>query len=213
MSAKNGGDGNDKTGGDVVELDAHRKSKGKKKPAEVATEKKEKRTPGRLEVPFMTQPAKFDSQNDSPYRPGTRGPTPTLQPDATTLEQIRRLASMQLTQTEIAAVLLVAGSTFKKFLADVPEARNAYEMGQGQGCASVRRSQFVMAHRSATMAIWWGKQYLGQADKIETDNNHQVQHEWMNGTAEDFERKLRMVADRIKATQAPLIEHEPNPTS
>ena len=29
-----------------------------------------------------------------------------------------------------------------------------------------------MAEKNATMSIWLGKQYLGQKDKSEVDNNH-----------------------------------------
>ena len=38
---------------------------------------------------------------------------------------------------------------------------------RGAGKASLRRRQFEMAKSNPTMAIWLGKQYLGQADKQE----------------------------------------------
>lgn len=39
---------------------------------------------------------------------------------------------------------------------------------------SLRRTQFKLAEKNPTMAIWLGKQYLGQRDNIEVehkDNN------------------------------------------
>lgn len=38
---------------------------------------------------------------------------------------------------------------------------------RGVGRISLRRAQFQLAKKNATMAIWLGKQYLGQTDKIE----------------------------------------------
>ena len=37
------------------------------------------------------------------------------------------------------------------------------------GKVSLRRYQFELAKKSAAMAIWLGKQYLGQTDHIEMD--------------------------------------------
>lgn len=39
---------------------------------------------------------------------------------------------------------------------------------RGTGKISLRRSQFQLAQTNASMAIWLGKQYLGQRDQIET---------------------------------------------
>ena len=38
---------------------------------------------------------------------------------------------------------------------------------RGVGRIALRRAQFQLAKKNATMAIWLGKQYLGQTDKIE----------------------------------------------
>ena len=42
-----------------------------------------------------------------------------------------------------------------------------YAEKRQKGRASLRRSQFRLAEKSATMAIWLGKQYLGQKDQVE----------------------------------------------
>lgn len=47
----------------------------------------------------------------------------------------------------------------------------------GLGRASLRRRQFKMAENNVSMAIWLGKQYLGQTDKVEEkvfSENHTI---------------------------------------
>jgi hypothetical protein len=39
---------------------------------------------------------------------------------------------------------------------------------------SLRRTQFKLAEKNATLCIWLGKQYLGQRDIIENINNDRV---------------------------------------
>lgn len=42
-----------------------------------------------------------------------------------------------------------------------------YKKLSAVGKSSLRRTQFKMAERNTAMAIWLGKQYLGQSDKQE----------------------------------------------
>ena len=42
------------------------------------------------------------------------------------------------------------------------------------GKASLRRSQWKLAEKNATMAIWLGKQYLGQKDEINVNQEEKV---------------------------------------
>ena len=60
--------------------------------------------------------------------------------------------------------------TYKEGFAEV------FAKKRGKGKISLRRSQFRLAEKNATMAIWLGKQYLGQRDhiEIETDDNDMV---------------------------------------
>jgi hypothetical protein len=44
-----------------------------------------------------------------------------------------------------------------------------YKQKSSKGKMSLRRRQFQMAETNPTMAIWLGKQYLGQTDKLEND--------------------------------------------
>jgi hypothetical protein len=52
------------------------------------------------------------------------------------------------------------------FFAEHPDAKEAHEGGRMEGLASLRRKQFTMAESNASMAIWLGKQYLGQKDQV-----------------------------------------------
>ena len=81
-------------------------------------------------------------------------------------EMIEKLSMIQCTQDEIASCLNVNVKTLRaddKFL-------DLYKKGQEKGKASLRASQFRMSKTNATMAIWLGKQYLGQKDLPDNNN-------------------------------------------
>jgi hypothetical protein len=77
---------------------------------------------------------------------------------------IRNLAALHCTEKEITSVLEVHKSTFIAFKKKYPEVKTALEAGVDEGKVSLRRSQFKLAERNATMAIFLGMQYLGQKD-------------------------------------------------
>jgi 3-methyladenine DNA glycosylase Tag len=88
----------------------------------------------------------------------------TLDTDAKTLGIIEGLAKIQCTQSEAAAVLGVVRESFNRFLARNLTARERWEFGVESGKASLRRNQFKISETNASMAIWLGKQYLGQRE-------------------------------------------------
>jgi hypothetical protein len=98
------------------------------------------------------------------------GRPPKLTADAPTLKQLKGLGVIQATTRECAAFLEVSEPTFLKFLTDNPDARDAYEAGKGQGLISLRRKQFQLADKNAAMAIFLGKNYLGQTDRQEFEH-------------------------------------------
>lgn len=79
---------------------------------------------------------------------------------------ITLLAGYMCTDEEIAASLHVSVETLlnrnnrKTFL-------ECKKRGSESGKASLRRRQFKLAEKSASMAIWLGKQYLGQKDNLD----------------------------------------------
>ena len=93
-----------------------------------------------------------------------RGPKPKLEHSEQLLDQIRALGRIQATVEEAASVLRCSERTLQVFFADHSDAKEAHEEGKNEGRASLRRKQFAMAESNASMAIWLGKQYLGQKD-------------------------------------------------
>lgn len=80
-------------------------------------------------------------------------------------EDIERLASLQCTQVEIAAWFDASIKTLELRLSKDAALREAYDRGRAKGRISLRRHQMRMVEEgNATMAIWLGKQILGQRD-------------------------------------------------
>ncbi len=104
--------------------------------------------------------------------PSTPGPKPKLVYSAQVVEQIRALARIQCTVDEVAAVIRheegigVSVRTLQNFFETYPDAKAAHEDGKLEGHASLRRKQFSMADTNPAMAIWLGKQYLGQREPV-----------------------------------------------
>ena len=103
---------------------------------------------------------------------GKPGPKPKLEHTEQLIEQIRALGRIQATVDETASVLRVSLRTLQNFFAAHEDAKEAHETGKLEGLASLRRKQFAMADKNAAMAIWLGKQYLGQKDKSEVAVSH-----------------------------------------
>ena len=55
-----------------------------------------------------------------------------------------------------------------------------YKEGRENGKMSLRRTQYKLAEKNVTIAIWLGKQYLGQTDNVE------VEHDVKNGILGDL---------------------------
>lgn len=83
-------------------------------------------------------------------------------------EIVEKLANIQCTQEEIATFLDLSVRTLQRD----EEFCRLYKKGQESGKMSLRRYQFKLAEKNASMAIFLGKQYLGQKDNVEiTENN------------------------------------------
>ena len=80
------------------------------------------------------------------------------------LVQLEKLAALQCTDEEIAAWFGVSARTMEK-RRQQPEFAGALKRGRARGRISVRRAQMkLLAEGSASIAIWLGKQLLGQRD-------------------------------------------------
>jgi len=92
-----------------------------------------------------------------------------LTDDEETRRVIHELAKIGATQKEIAAVLGVSDRTLQNFLYDNPTAYEAWEDGQQKMKISLRRKQLSLADKNAPMAIFLGKNLLGQKDEHHTN--------------------------------------------
>lgn len=84
---------------------------------------------------------------------------------------VEKLANMQCTQQEIASFLGCSVDTLQRD----EEFCGIYKKGQDKGKMSLRRIQFKLAEKNTAMAIFLGKQYLGQRDIVEEVDNTQMQ--------------------------------------
>ena len=84
-------------------------------------------------------------------------------------QQFENLCGLQCTLEEICGWFDVCSDTletwckrtYKRSFSEV------FAQKRGAGKISLRRSQWQLAGKNANMAIWLGKQYLGQKDQVE----------------------------------------------
>ena len=81
-------------------------------------------------------------------------------------KQFENLCSIQCTLEEIAGWFRCSDSTIKRWVKTTygETFDLVYKKYSKDGKISLRRYQFQLAKKSATMAIWLGKQHLGQRD-------------------------------------------------
>jgi hypothetical protein len=114
-----------------------------------------------------------EPQDEIPELPARRPGRPlALVLDDRLMRQVQALGEMQCTINEAAGALGVSHVTLLAFFSRHPEARDAFQTGREYGKASVRRAQYKMALEVPQMSIWWGKQNLGQSDKVESTTTH-----------------------------------------
>lgn len=110
--------------------------------------------------------AYLDEVLNQPFQRRRRG----IQPTPENLRIVYSIAKLAATQAEIAAALGIALRTFQDFMTAYPEVREAYETGLEHCKMSLRRKQFKFADKNAPMAIFLGKNLLGQKDIHENHN-------------------------------------------
>lgn len=86
------------------------------------------------------------------------------------LEQVKTMASYMCSKSEIGKIIGCSESTINRN----QSAQEAWEQGVALAKQAIRKTQFDIATKlnSSIMAMWLGKVYLGQTDKIQnTDDN------------------------------------------
>ncbi len=81
-------------------------------------------------------------------------------------KQFESLCGLQCTLAEIASFFQCSEDTVERWCKRTYEIgfADAYKKHSAKGKMSLRRAQFRLAETNATMAIFLGKQYLGQKD-------------------------------------------------
>jgi AraC-like DNA-binding protein len=110
------------------------------------------------------------------------------------------LCRIQCTLEEIAQVMRLSEDTVERRCQEIYESSFAdtYKKLSAVGKTSLRRAQFKLAQKSAAMAIWLGKQYLGQRDKVDID---------VLDARERAERAVDQFMERTGKTRLEAIEH------
>ena len=85
-------------------------------------------------------------------------------------KQFENLCGLQCTEEEIASFFDCSVDTIERFCSRTYNMTFAevFKIKRGVGKISLRRSQMKLAEKYPAMAIFLGKQYLDQTDKIET---------------------------------------------
>lgn len=86
-------------------------------------------------------------------------------------EAFEELCRLMCTEGEICGVLRVSHDTLLQWIrqnyGQDYNFKKAFDMFSADAKMGLRKTQFKLAENNPTMAIWLGKQYLGQRDYIE----------------------------------------------
>lgn len=93
-------------------------------------------------------------------------------------KQFETMCGLQCTRDEICAVLDIEDDTLNRWCKETYNGKTfsaVFEEKRGLGRMSLRRTQFKLAEKSAAMAIFLGKNYLGQTDHVEIVDNTPIE--------------------------------------
>ena len=105
---------------------------------------------------------------------GNKGGRPRIEIDKT---QFEKLCGLQCTRDEIAAFLNVSHDTLERWCnREYGESfASVFAKKKEFGKVSLRRMQFKLAEKNAAMAIFLGKNMLGQTDHVEVVDNTPIE--------------------------------------
>lgn len=88
-------------------------------------------------------------------------------------KQFENLCGLQCTKQEICSWFETTDKTLESWCKRTYDAgfSETFAQKRGTGKISLRRMQWRLAEKNAAMAIFLGKQFLGQSDKVETKVN------------------------------------------
>lgn len=117
-------------------------------------------------------------------------------------DQFEKLCSIQCTKEEIAGYFKCSDDTIERWCQREYKTNFAVVFAQkrGLGKISLRRSQFRMAETNPTMAIWLGKQYLGQKEQKDITLNTESGDDTIKLMEEYFDKRKMQDADDEQRT-------------
>ena len=91
------------------------------------------------------------------------------------IKQFENLCGLQCTKEEIGGWFETTDKTLESWCKRTYNAgfSDVFREKRGKGKISLRRAQFRLAEKNAAMAIWLGKQYLGQKEPDSKDKPEQ----------------------------------------
>lgn len=109
-------------------------------------------------------------------------------------KQFENLCALQCTEEEICSWFECCEDTLNSWCKRNYKDENGkeltfsdvFKLKRGLGRISLRRSQWRLADKNATMAIWLGKQYLNQSDEIRVDMKVQEDDPLTKSLKEEF---------------------------
>ena len=89
-------------------------------------------------------------------------------------QEFEKLCALQCTEEEICSWFETTDKTLTDWCKRTygKSFSEIFRLKRGRGKISLTRTQFHLAEKSPAMAIWLGKQYLGQKDEIAVDNGN-----------------------------------------
>lgn len=110
-------------------------------------------------------------------------------------KQFEQLCGLQCTQEEICDWFDVCTDTLNSWCKRTyhKSFSEVFKQKRGRGKISLRRSQWKLAEKNTSMAIWLGKQYLGQRETTEVLAGINVQND------DALSASLRELADNLQS--------------
>jgi hypothetical protein len=130
------------------------------------------------------------------------------------LVELEKLCAMQATDEEIGAFFNVSARTILR-RKKVQKFADVMERGRAKGRLSMRRMQMKLLEAgNATMGVWLGKQYLGQADYPEPQLNVPLRFICIPKAGQVFEPSYRQICPAEGSEDAEAVaEEEPDKTA
>lgn len=113
-------------------------------------------------------------------------------------KQFESLCGLQCTLEEICGWFGVCSDTLESWCKRTYKMNfsEVFKQKRSVGKISLRRSQWRLAEKNANMAIWLGKQYLGQKDQVETTiAEGTVQDDGLSASLRELARSLKSDGD------------------